>query len=331
MGDVLVTVWCLAYNHEKYIRSALEGFVKQKTNFNYEVIIHDDASTDKTAEIIREYEMKYPDIIKPIYQTENQYRLGKKITRQYLLPNMRGKYVAYCEGDDFWSDENKLQLQFDFMEKNQDVYMCTHKVQCLNEDGTFNERVIPNNIFKNVKFSLNELINLLYKNDSYPFHTSSYFLRREVLESEIYKKFSGTFNGDQILIRTAGLLGNIYYMDQTISCRRLLTIGNWNNRFLKASSEEKTKYYIRIISGEKLFDCLTEYRFHDEITQTIYGILLLSSKMCNKKDTKLIKKFIREDEKYKRLPCKTSLKLKISYTLFQISPKLYKTICNIFK
>ena len=84
--DVVVSVLCIAYNHEKYIRSALDGFVNQKTNFRYEVLINDDASTDHTAAIIAEYEAKYPDIIKPVYQTENQYSKGVFITKSILFP-----------------------------------------------------------------------------------------------------------------------------------------------------------------------------------------------------------------------------------------------------
>ena len=79
-NQIMVSILCIAYNHEKYIRQCLNGFVMQKTNFKYEVLVHDDASTDKTADIIREYEEKYPDLIKPIYQTENQYSKGVKIT-----------------------------------------------------------------------------------------------------------------------------------------------------------------------------------------------------------------------------------------------------------
>ena len=116
MDEIMVSICCLTYNHEPYIRDCLEGFVNQKTNFKFEVIIHDDASTDKTADIIREYESKYPDIIKPIYQTENQYSQGIKFGKKYIYPKMRGKYVAFCEGDDYWCDNNKLQKQFDFFD-----------------------------------------------------------------------------------------------------------------------------------------------------------------------------------------------------------------------
>ena len=116
--DPLVSVYCLTYNHAKYIKDALEGFVHQKTNFQFEVIVHDDASTDGTADIIKDYARKYPDIIVPIYQNENQYSKKVPITRTFVLPILKGKYYAACEGDDFWCDENKLQKQVDWLENN---------------------------------------------------------------------------------------------------------------------------------------------------------------------------------------------------------------------
>jgi len=103
--DPLVSICCLTYNHAPYIRDAIEGFLMQKTNFPVEILIHDDASTDGTADIIREYETRYPDIIKPIYQTENQYSKGVKISWEYQFSRARGKYIALCEGDDYWTDK----------------------------------------------------------------------------------------------------------------------------------------------------------------------------------------------------------------------------------
>jgi glycosyltransferase involved in cell wall biosynthesis len=125
-NEPLVSVCCITYNHEKYIREAIEGFLMQETSFPIEILIHDDASTDKTADIIREYEAKYPNIIKPIYQTENQYSKGVGISATYQWPRAKGKYIALCEGDDYWTDPLKLQKQVDFLEANPEYGMvCT--------------------------------------------------------------------------------------------------------------------------------------------------------------------------------------------------------------
>lgn len=114
----LVSVLCSTYNHAPYIRQCLDGFIMQKTNFRFQVIVHDDASTDGTQDIIKEYELKYPEIIKPIYQKTNGY--GSERNRRDKFNAIKGKYLAFCEGDDYWIDSLKLQKQVDFLEKNED-------------------------------------------------------------------------------------------------------------------------------------------------------------------------------------------------------------------
>jgi len=125
----LVSICCLTYNHEPYITHCLEGFLMQKTNFPIEILIHDDASKDGTAEIIKEYENHYPDLIKPIFQKENQYSQGRAISSVYQFPRANGKYIAICEGDDYWIDPYKLQKQVDFLEGNPDYGMIHTAVQ----------------------------------------------------------------------------------------------------------------------------------------------------------------------------------------------------------
>ena len=129
MNEILVSIWCLTYNHELYIRDAIEGFLAQKTSFGYEIIIHDDASTDKTAEIIREYEQKYPNLIRGIYQEENQFGKNQPSIEWILeleKQNCKGKYIALCEGDDYWIDAQKLQLQVDYLEAHPECIMTVH-------------------------------------------------------------------------------------------------------------------------------------------------------------------------------------------------------------
>lgn len=116
---IVVSVKCMVFNHERYLRQCLEGFVMQKTDFKYEVIVHDDASTDSSAEIIKEYADKYPEIIKPLFETHNQYSLGGFYQVINIMNRcIKGKYVALCEGDDYWTDDCKLQKQVDYMESH---------------------------------------------------------------------------------------------------------------------------------------------------------------------------------------------------------------------
>ena len=119
-NQIIVSIKCLVYNHAPYIRQCLDGFVMQKTNFRFEAIVHDDASTDGTQDIIREYAEKYPDIINPIYETENQYSKKDGSLRKIMNNACNGKYIALCEGDDYWIDPLKLQKQVDILEKHSD-------------------------------------------------------------------------------------------------------------------------------------------------------------------------------------------------------------------
>lgn len=126
----MVSICCITYNHAPFIRQCLDGFLMQKTSFPIEILIHDDCSTDGTTEIVREYASKYPDLIFPLYETENQY---SKPNRQpidfYNYRRARGKYIAYCEGDDYWTDPYKLQKQVDFMEANPEYSICFHGIE----------------------------------------------------------------------------------------------------------------------------------------------------------------------------------------------------------
>lgn len=117
----LVSICCITYNHGEFIRQCLDGFLMQKTNFQYEILIHDDASTDATAQIIREYQKDYPEIIKPIFQKENQYSRGVRgFNIRYNFTRCLGDYIALCEGDDYWTDPFKLQKQVDFLKAHED-------------------------------------------------------------------------------------------------------------------------------------------------------------------------------------------------------------------
>jgi glycosyltransferase involved in cell wall biosynthesis len=97
MQNPIVSVCCITYNHEKFISQALDGFLMQKTDFNFEVIIHDDASTDNTAMILKEYEENYSNLFRCVYQTENQFKKQNTLTK-ILFPMTKGKYIALCEG-----------------------------------------------------------------------------------------------------------------------------------------------------------------------------------------------------------------------------------------
>ena len=222
MSDVKVSVICITYNHAPFIRDALDGFVMQKTNFPYEVIIHDDASTDGTADIIREYAEKYPDIIKPILQTENQWSRGISISRNYTWPRIRGQYVALCEGDDYWTDENKLQRQSDFLDTHPDFSICFHPVVKRWQDASK-----PDTIFPSAKehFYKNTLdINHLKRRN---FIATGSVMYRWCLNNDYDRCPSGITPGDWYLHLLHAQHGKIYMLPSVMGVYRKHSGGIW--------------------------------------------------------------------------------------------------------
>jgi len=180
-SKVLVSICCITFNHDKFIKECLEGFIKQKTNFNYEVLIYDDASTDNNAYIIKEYEKIYPNIIKPIYQKENQFSKGVSLSLTYNFPRAQGKYIAMCEGDDYWTDPLKLQKQVDFLEGNPEYGICFHNVKIFDQA---NQKLIEDTITRDVEETTD--INELAKGNY--IHTPSVMLRNDFTIPKWFKK-----------------------------------------------------------------------------------------------------------------------------------------------
>jgi len=152
--NILVSISCITFNHVNYIRECLDGFLMQKTNFAFEILIHDDASTDGTTEIIKEFELNYPDIIYPMYELENQWCKGKRGSAIFNFPRAKGKYIALCEGDDYWIDPLKLQKQVDFMEMNDDFGLVHTGYQVINASNIilpkYNRSWKSGNVFEQI-------------------------------------------------------------------------------------------------------------------------------------------------------------------------------------
>lgn len=223
----LVSICCITYNHAKYIRDALDGFMMQETDFPFEVLIHDDASTDGTADIIREYEKKYPGIIKPIYQTENQYSKGVKISTTYNYPRAQGKYIALCEGDDFWTDKHKLQVQFDFMENHLDYSMCFHGAVTLGEHDSND-----NGLFSHIEerdYQGQELL------ETWTVPTASSFFRTEY--SKYIPNNKDFWCGDIIVWLTMSQYGKIRAQKQKMSVYRQLSTGAVSTLYCKMDEQ----------------------------------------------------------------------------------------------
>ncbi|MFJ3487680.1 glycosyltransferase family 2 protein [Pseudomonas sp. NPDC090202] len=132
----LVSIVCPTYNQEAYIAQALESFLMQQTTFDFEILVNDDASTDATPRIIADYVRRYPTLIRPFYQETNQYSQGKRCV-PYLFGIARGRYIAFCEGDDYWTDPRKLQIQVDFLESHPDYVITYHDAIPFDVNGQY--------------------------------------------------------------------------------------------------------------------------------------------------------------------------------------------------
>lgn len=232
-----VSICCITYNHAKYIRQALDSFLMQKTNFPYEVLIHDDASTDGTTEIIKEYENKYPEIIKPIYQKENQFSKGVSISKTFNFPRVKGKYVALCEGDDYWTDENKLQKQVDFMDANPDYTICFHDVKRIFEISSQENDIYPTAATKQV-CPLYDFNNLLHCNF---IQTNSVMYRWDAVKN-VCKNFpDNILPGDWYLHLMFAKEGKIKHLPEVMSVYRINSGGIWSQSY-----SDREQFFLKI-------------------------------------------------------------------------------------
>lgn len=218
----LVSVICTAYNQESYIEDALKGFLMQKTDFPFEIIIHDDASTDKTADIINGYAKKYPLIIKPILQKNNQYSINGHLPLLNTIAVASGEYLALCEGDDFWIDENKLQKQILALEKRPDMKLCFTTGLGLTEEGI--TRNIADYGRKEVIFSTSQVI----RGGGSFMPTASLLIHRDVILN-MPDWFHDAPVGDYYIQVLGSMDNGALYLPFSSCCYRVESLGSWSS------------------------------------------------------------------------------------------------------
>lgn len=254
-SEIVVSIVCNAYNQEKYIAQALESFLMQETEFSFEVLVHDDASTDGTAEIIRQYALKYPGIVKPYFQTENQYSKHVPITRLYQYSRANGKYIAWCEGDDYWTDPLKLQKQVEALEKHPEIDLCAHRAVTVldGKPGTFFPKKKEDTVF-----SVEEVI----AGGGGFVATNSLMCRRVMLGGE--NDYTQVFNLDYILQISGSLRGGMLYLSDCMAAYRRMTENSWSVR-VQTNVVQMGKHVERLEDVLCQIDQATGYAY----TQTI--------------------------------------------------------------
>lgn len=260
----LVSISCIAYNHGKYIGDCLEGFLAQKTTFPFEIIVHDDASTDETAAIIEDYREKYPDLIKPVYQQENQYSKGVKITETYIGPKVKGKYVATCEGDDFWTDPYKLQKQVEFLESNPEYIMCFHRVAVVNRNKDFLGRFLGPKARKSREISMIEAVT------GGVIHFSSILLRAQYYTAPRPSWTTNAHHGDYAFCMHLAAEGKIFYLHEVMSNYRSGVENSMMAKFRENYTKENDiNYHRNRIETLELANEYYEHKFAKEIGSVI--------------------------------------------------------------
>lgn len=220
MQEPVVSICCLVYNHEPFLRECFEGFVMQKTTFPIEILVHDDASTDHSADIIREYTVQYPDLFKPIYQTENQYSKGVKVSATFQFPRAKGKYIALCEGDDYWTDPYKLQKQVDFLESHPEYVMCSHVFDRYIQS----ERVIQSST--NIDWAGKTYTQENVIRGDWPIQTATVVFKRKALDINHFCKFRITT--DTVLFYALMKEGKGVCLSDSMSVYRVHQNGVWS-------------------------------------------------------------------------------------------------------
>lgn len=217
-NNCMVSILCTAYNHQEYIAQTLESFLSQNTNFPFEILVSDDASTDKTAEIIRDYAARYPDIIRVWFMEENFFSKGGNFYTEYFFPNARGRYICICEGDDYWTDDSKLQRQVDFLNAHPDYSACVHNTMLHYCDGSQEDRPLLDRSGDG-----DVSMELIIQGTSKSFHTSSLMARREIItdtQDFYHVAYSHGFT-DQANDLWLRLNGKIRYIDRIMSVYRI--------------------------------------------------------------------------------------------------------------
>ena len=251
----IVSILCLTYNHENYIEEAIDSFLMQETNFPFEIIIHDDTSTDNTVNKIKTYAERYPHIIKTILQKENQYSQGKRVAL-FLYEKAKGKYYAVCEGDDYWIDSKKLQIQIDLMKQNPECHMSFHAAESRFNHDKFG-KIIAKHANSNKVFSISEVI--LGGGGFCP--TASIVVRKEVI-SNLPDFFYAAPVGDYPLQIFASLNGGLLYIDRVMSVYRKGVEGSWSHSM--KNIDNKRKLYNRTIKTLNMLKIFLDEKYNKQ-------------------------------------------------------------------
>jgi len=234
--NIIVSICCQTYNHKNFIKRSVESFLMQKTNFTFEILLRDDASTDGTTEIVKEYSDKYPKLIKPLLYNENQWVRGVKPLSDNVK-RAKGKYIALCEGDDYWTDPYKLQKQVNFLEENEDYVMSFHSVDIKNS-------IPKGEMHSNYKYPIPIKNTLTLKDLAFKHYipTCSLVFRAKVIPKPLPEWFHKCSMGDiplELIIASKGLTK---YIDEPMAVYRKHAMSITANKAMRKKGRKSYLY-----------------------------------------------------------------------------------------
>lgn len=309
MNNTKVSIICNTYNHEKYIEDAIKGFVCQKTDFKYEICIHDDASTDHTKEIIQKYERLYPDLIHAIIQSENQYSKGISVNA-INTARAKGEYIAFCEGDDYWIDPYKLQKQVNLFEKYSDCALVVHGSLIVNARNRFARRkwLLTQ---EERKLTFDEI---LASRGIVAAHNTYMYRNMENTFPEFFKNL-GVWDTTRCIY--FGLNNSVYYIPEIMSVYRVGIKGSWNDR-VRLDSAKLVKHYQKEINFYQQLNQYTQLKYDKVITKIIHQ-LEYQIAVCERRYTD-----IKKD--YKDILANQSFYQKLSFISQRILPNAFNLL-----
>lgn len=291
----LVVMHTLTYNHEKYLAATLDGFLMQQTSFPTIAVVHDDASTDGTANVLRSYAERYPEKIFPIYEKENQYSKAGALTAIMNAADAAtgAPYTAMCEGDDYWIDPQKLQKQVDFLEVNPDYSMCFSSFKTVDEDNKELE-IDEYKEYIEMSYTDNDILKLIKGNYIL---TCTVLLRSHIFSSKEYSM--SKYKLDYSLFLSAAWNGRLKFFEESMSAYRIVQAGMMKSKhsYVAFACNQIQKYFFDLWLDKEY----RKFNFQDVVSLDLFIInKLIEELIINKRNADKVKDILKTFKQNKR-------------------------------
>jgi len=257
-----VSVLIITYNHEKFIATAIESVLNQRTSFEIEIVVGEDCSTDGTRKILEEFQEKFPDKIKLLLHDKN---VGMHRNFEMVLTKCAGEYIAVLEGDDYWTDSLKLQRQVEFMEANPDCTECFHKVTVIYQDKSQQSHDFPVGVTK-AKFNLEDVVS------SFFIPTLSIMFKRSAI-AKLPAVFYRITNPDWMIHVLCSEKGKVGFIDEVMGVYRVHSGGVW-------SGISRVKVLKNTIKSAHVINAYLNYQFDNLLKRRIAGWHREAGQIC---------------------------------------------------